>query len=695
MTARRLLRGGEPLPITARVFDILAVLVRHQGQALDKEHLIAQVWGDVAIEEGNLARNVSTLRKLLGEAPDDHRFIVTLPGRGYQFVGEVQAIADEPPAAPETAAPASVPAPARRTPRLMLVTAMIALVALLCAAFWLPRGTPAAPPSPRIVVMPFKNLGPAEEEYVAAGLTEEITSRLAALDSLRVVSRTSATRYDRSGRTVRQIGEDLGADYLLEGAVLWNRGTGEAARVRITAQLIRVSHDTHVWAETFDREIPDLLRMESEIATRVVRALRGRVLAHERAALEKPPTTNVEAYTAFLQAILYASRPDVSEENVAEVIRHLQHAVDLDPDFALAHARLASAHLLYHQFGYDTSRERLAVAKQALDRAGRLAPDLPERAFASSNYWMTMGDARKALAESEAGERERPNDPRLISSTGLVLWRMGRWAEAAPKVALARALEPRDAMMASRDALLQLGLRRYPEAQHAIERSLMLEPDQVIAYALSVWHTWLSKGDLVAARAILDRLPATDDWRFMELRFLQALFERRYDDARRVQAPWSGQWMRHWVLVRPVVLFEAQACRLQGDRACAAAAFEKARALLDLEAQTTPNDGRVRGSLAVALAGLGRRDEAIREAHRALALMPHPYAFDTAVVREDAALALTMADEHGEALDLIETLLTTPAHFSVHSLRLDPRWDPLRGEPRFRALTASAPLPTQ
>lgn len=121
----------------------------------------------------------------------------------------------------------------------------------------------------------------------------------------------------------------------------------------------------------------------------------------------------------------------------------------------------------------------------------------------------------------------------------------GTWAEGEEKIARAWPLEPRDAMLASRDAIIRLGLRRYPEAQHAIARSLSLEPDQAIAYVLAVWHTWLSKGDLVAARAMLDRLPATDDWRFMELRFLQALFERRFDEARRVQAPWSGQWMRH------------------------------------------------------------------------------------------------------------------------------------------------------
>ena len=149
--------------------------------------------------------------------------------------------------------------------------------------------------------------------------------------------------------------------------------------------------------------------------------------------------------------------------------------------------------------------------------------------------------------------------------------------------------------------------------------------------------------------------------------------------------------MRHWIFVRPVVLFEAQALRLQGDVARAAAAFESARALLDAEAAASPDDGRLHGALAVALAGLGRHAEALRHAERAIGLMPHPHAFDTSNVREDAALAFTMAGAHDAALEQISILLATPAHFSVQSLRLDPRWDPLRSHARYRELTAAPP----
>jgi tetratricopeptide (TPR) repeat protein len=211
----------------------------------------------------------------------------------------------------------------------------------------------------------------------------------------------------------------------------------------------------------------------------------------------------------------------------------------------------------------------------------------------------------------------------------------------------------------------------------------------VMAYVVRIWNAWLWQGDLDASRALLRALPAADDWRFMETRFLQALYERRYDEAVRVLRPFAGTWVRHWILVRPVVLFEAQAWRLQGDRARAAAAFESARALLAAEVLASPDDGRLHGSLAIALAGLGRRADAVRHAERALGLMPHPRAFDTATVREDAALAFTMAGAHDAALDQLSILLATPAHFSAQLLRLDPRWDPLRAHPRYRELTVS------
>ncbi len=377
--------------------------------------------------------------------------------------------------------------------------------------------------------------------------------------------------------------------------------------------------------------------MQAEIATRVVRALRGELIAGELITGDQSTghvtagearfdevsatshasrrlTQNLDAWKAYLRGVFHTNRPDISDDAIASAIGHFQRAVAFDPDFAIAHAKLSAMQTQYYMFGYDASRERLELARQALDRALTLDPRLPEAQLAASSYWLTAGDLAKALAAAEAAERLRPNDAATLSATAGVLWRIGRWEDAASRLDRACRLEPRDAMLAARLGVIRIGLRDYREARHAAEQSIALERDQVMAYVMRVWNTWLWQGDLDASRALLRALPATDDWRFMELRFLQALYERRYDEAVRALRPFKGTWVRHWIFVRPVVLFEAQAWRLQGDAARAAAAFESARALLAAEAAASPDDGRLHGALAVALAGLGRHAEAVRHA---------------------------------------------------------------------------------
>jgi tetratricopeptide (TPR) repeat protein len=363
--------------------------------------------------------------------------------------------------------------------------------------------------------------------------------------------------------------------------------------------------------------------------------------------------------------------------------------VDLDPGFALAYAALARQHVRYYESGYDVSRDRMELARRAADQSQMLAPHHPDTHLARSFYWLAIGrDLDKALPAAEEAERLRPNDAAVLAATANAWFRAGRWDEAASRLERARLLDPRNALVNSSLASVLIGLRRYPEAQHAIERSLALEPDQLLGYLGRAWNAWLWKGDLGASRAVLNQLPAIDDWRFMELRFLQALFERRYEEALRALAPFSGAWMRASVIAQPVVLLEAQACRLKGDHARARATFEAARQLLDAEIRSTPDDGRLRSALAIALAGLGRRADAVREARLALELMPYPRGFAASIVRRDAALALTMAGEHDRALGHLSVMLTEPAPFSLQLLHLDPRWDPLRREPKYFDLIA-------
>jgi DNA-binding winged helix-turn-helix (wHTH) protein/TolB-like protein/Flp pilus assembly protein TadD len=515
---RRLVRDGETVAITARVFDILVTLIQHPGQPLDKDTLIARVWGDVAVEEGNLARHVSTLRKVLGESPDDRRYIVTLPGRGYQFIADVTALT--------VVRRNERPTPPVVSMRWRLALVGAALVVATATVFVLTRGATgnASPEPPRVVVRPFTNLGSADDEYVAAGITQEIASRLSGLRSLRVAS-----------------GTQKAGDYALEGAVLWNRPGTAGDRVRITARLVRGDDGTHAWAGTFDREIADLFTVQSEIAVRVVRELRSTLLADERTQMESPPTRSLDAYKAYLQGLFYSSRPDLSDEGTMVWLRHFQRASELDANFAQAHAALAGAHLAYYQFGYDRSRDRLDMARRALDRARALAPQLAETVRAELQYWLTVRpDRQQALGAVAAAESQRPNDPRMLKGVASIFLRLGRWDDAARRLLRARDLDPRDAGVYAHLGLVLTGLRRYSEAHQATAQSIEIERDQQLAYIVRVWTTWLSRGDTSAAGALIGRLPEPDDWRFMELRFLQALYERRFDRARAATAPWTS-----------------------------------------------------------------------------------------------------------------------------------------------------------
>lgn len=696
---RRLSRGDAPVAITGRVLDILMVLVERHGQLVEKDTLIERVWGDLAVEEGNLARNISTLRKVLGEPPDDRRFISTLSGRGYQFVAPVTVLASEAVAAPHARAEihpeyaSEQPAqPPMRRPfwRWHTAAGVAALILLALAAG--PRVTPVAHSpggAPRIAVLPFKNLGSADDTDMAAAMTEEITTKIAQIDALRVVARTSVGQYASAGKAMRTIGMDLGAEYVLDGSVHWRHGE-PADRVRITARLVRTADDTHAWVETFDRNTSDLFRLQAEIAIRVARELKGTVLADERAALETQPAPRLDAYRLYLKGLFHASRPDLSIETATKATAYFEQAVERDPSFAQAYAALARQHVRHYQFGYDPSRHRLELAKQALDRAQALAPQRSDTQLARSYY--ALATARlpgEALAAAAEAERRLPNDAALLLATATAWFRTGHWRQAADRLTRARDLDTRNPLIYASLGPVLIGLRRYAEAQHALARSLMLEPDQTQAYVAQIWNVWLWKGDLAESRTLIERLPATDDWRFMDLRFLQAIYERKFDRAAEVPSPYTGTWMRTNVMVRPVVLLEAQARRLAGDAARARTAFETAHRLLEVEARAQPDDGRVRAALAIALAGLGRKADAAREAHHAIELMPYEGAFDTAVVRIDAAIALTMSRHYDAAVHQLSILLSEPSPFSIEVLKLDPRFDPLREHPKYSQLLAS------
>ena len=345
-----------------------------------------------------------------------------------------------------------------------------------------------APERKMLVVLPFENLGPPEQAYFAAGMTEEITSRLAAVRGLGVISRTSAARYDRTGKTIKEIASDFGVDYVLDGTVRWNRGADGDNKVRITPQLIAVSDDTQLWSERYVRVIDDIFVVQSEIAAQVVQKLGVTLLVADQQNIEAKPTENLQAYDYYLQGNDYMARR--SNRKDAEIaVRMYEKAVELDPNFAVAYAALSGARIfLRWNFG---QQEQVQKAKEALNRAQQLAPDLAETHLALGYYYYWGSrDYDKAMEHFTIVQSHQPNDAVVIATIGRLRKRQGKWEQAAMQLEQAVELDPRNFSTLRSLGKTYLYMRRYAEAERCLDRAISLAPDFPLCY-IDKFHLYL------------------------------------------------------------------------------------------------------------------------------------------------------------------------------------------------------------
>jgi TolB-like protein/Flp pilus assembly protein TadD len=584
----------------------------------------------------------------------------------------------------------------------LAIVAVAAIVIVALGGYWFTRDrgvseqSPAeAPPAAAalaertmIAVLPLENLGPPEDEYFATGITDEITGRLAAVSSLGVISRKSAAQYAGTTKTTRQIGEELGIDYLLQGTVRWARGAEGSSRVRISPQLVRVSDDTTLWAETYDAVIEDIFEVQSNIARGVVDQLGVVLLEPEARATQIIPTENQEAYQAYLRGLRHLD----DDSEYFDAVRSLQEAVELDPEFALAYAKLAEAHSWTHFLGRDVSEDRQVRADRALDRAIELAPDAPQVhvAIGVRNYHRREYD--RALDALVIAERSLPNDAEIPWYKTLVLRRQGRWKESLAEGERALHLNPLDVDTLTLVAETLTMVRQYEEALQLIEQAVALKPGRV--YARKAWPILLSGGSLAEVRQTLERVPSPDRTYPLWLWYWLEIYEGRYREALTRLSTYSDDWFRLNWTIRPKSLLEGWAHEWLGELELAREAYESARVQIEAELSISPNEPRLHASLGLAYAGLGRKEEAIREGERAVELQPvsRDALFGPHLI-VDLASIYAKTGEHDAAMDQIEYVLSVPSEVSVHLLRLNPRWRVLHDHPRYRALTSDATAP--
>ncbi|HET9130334.1 MAG TPA: tetratricopeptide repeat protein, partial [Terriglobia bacterium] len=535
-----------------------------------------------------------------------------------------------------------------------------------------------------LVVLPFENQSDASREYFSDGITEEITTRLSGLSGLGVIARSSARTYKGSKKSVKDIGNELGVHYVLEGTVQWS-----GQQVRVIPELINVSTGLQVWSQTFDASVSDAFSLQSNIASKVAEALDVKLLQPEATSLEQKLTTNAQAYDYYLQGIEYSTRSISRSDN--EIAQDLfEKAVQADPAFSAAYAQLSIVHSNMYWFFYDRTPSRVDEARKTAEKALELNPGLPvAHAAMGWFYYHTLLDYAHSLKEFNAALELQPGNSDVYYGMANVYRRQGRMTEAIDAFQKAVEGNPRVA-----DLVRQLGetltlARQYAQADEAYRRSLTLAPDIQTVYAEKAKNLVLWKGDLSAATDLIARGrhfgSVAEDLSLDLDAYKVAVMAGNFAEAERVVNSMKVEAVNDQFVYTPRALLLARIFTLRGNVPKARDFYQVARRELEHEAQQEPMDERVHSALGIAYAGLGMKQNAIAEGMRGVELLPvEKEAWRGTFRLADLAEIYAMTGEHDKAIDLLKRLLSIPSEFSVNSIRLDPRWNALHGEKRFQ-----------
>ena len=542
------------------------------------------------------------------------------------------------------------------------------------------------------MVLPFENLGPDDDEYFADGMTDEITGRLAGIHGLGVISRQSAIQYKNKEKSAPQIAQELNVDYILEGSIQRERPSDPNSRVRIRSQLIKASDDTHLWADTYENHMSEVFRLHSDVAERVAQALDITLLEQERQELQTRPTQDIEAYECYLRGKEYHYGDGVIHKYDYRIaIQMYEKAVELDPTFALAYAQLSRAHVFMYWTHYDRSEERLAMAKQAVDKALQLNPNLAEvRAALGQYYYHGILDYDRALEQLAIALKSQPNSSDILSWIGYVQRRQGNFEQALANIKKASELDPLRAFGLGETYAL---LRMYPQAKESLDRTLRLHPDDTGGYNNKAWVYVRWQGSTEKARAVLaealQNIRSEESPPIVDSLVTLDVFDGNYQEALdRLSLTSEDTDGQHKFI--PMALRCAQIYGYMNKKESAKKYYDESRSILESKIQQRPEDARFHSSLGIAYAGLGRKEAALREGKLGVELLPITKDAWRGLYRvEDLARIYVMVGEFDAAIDQLEFLLSRPGGMSIPLLRLDPAWDPLDAHPRFQKLIES------
>ena len=530
-----------------------------------------------------------------------------------------------------------------------------------------------------IAVLPFASLSAGDENrYFADAIHIELLGQLAKVSDLKVISRTSVLQYRDAARNLRDIGAALGVSTVLEGSV-----QRAGSRVRIQAQLIDAASDRQIWADRYDRELTDLFLIQTAVAEEIAKALDARLSPAERSQIARQPTANAAAYDLYLRAQEYAQRPLPSPDEVENAEKLYRRAIELDPAFALAHARLARLQSLIYRYRHDHTEGRIADASKEAQLALSLQPDLAEAHEALGLVHHGRRDFAPALVEFEIARKGIPEVAAWISD---VQQRRARFDDALRTQEQAMALAPRSLNPLGYYFWTLVLLRRYEKAESLLERVSSFDPENRIISAWKALLAMFSKGDARPAKALLREVGAQKkplSWVNPALITLLQLNPAEAIAALHVLPDPLAEPGRFL----PKSLLSAIAYDAIGDLEHARAGYDAARIELEAEHPDRPGEEVLRCRLGRAYAGLGRKKDALRECGLAVESQPVTSdAVDGPALLEQLAAIQARVGEPDAAIAILAKLMAMPASISAPLLRIDPKWAPLRSDPRFRQL---------
>ena len=577
--------------------------------------------------------------------------------------------------------------------RPVIVSSVVLFGALALALTFYSLRDPKTSPAPEksVAILPFENLSrDPNDDYFAEGIQEEILTRLTKIADLKVISRTSTQRYSSKPGDLSKIAKQLGVTNILEGSL-----QKAADQVRVNVQLVNTRTNSHLWAETYDRKLTDILGIESEIAKGIAESLQTKLSGPAEQALAAKPTSNPEAYEEYLRGVAFQGRVYTSNHFMLKATGYFERAVQLDPNFAAAWARLARAHA--HLYFQRVDSARPDTAKDALEHAQKLQPGSPETLLALGYYqYHVLGDYGLAKATFESVNKLSPGNSEVAWALSAVNRRDGNWNESLAWVERALALDPRNGELITTAAWTYEMLRQFPKALKLYDRAMDIiasDPD-LMSLKGTVYQ---AQGNLEQAAELLPGITAETpfDGAFL-IKMRQLRFERNHTEAVRSLQARLAQFAFTAEIDRGIAqVYLAFAQRLAGDPAGAKLTAQEACNTLRPLCQRQPSNYNFAEWLALAYAALGEKDPALKEAERAIMLLPNAKdAVDGPGAEENLALVQAMFGDNSHAIATLRRLLQTPCQSQLYGpapltpafLRLDPLWDSLRDDPAFREL---------